>query len=145
MFDFLGQYEHSIDEKGRLTIPSDYRGDLSDGLVVTRGKQRHLNVFPLERWKALVEDFEGIPVYTWHRPANLRRLVLAHAVKTIPDGHGRVRLPDHLREFAQIDDQVILAGVGGHIELWAPALWKEQLEELDSISNEEMQDDLLRI
>ena len=145
MFDLLGLYEHSIDEKGRLTIPSAYRGDLIKGLVITRGRQPYLNVFPLETWEALIQTFETLPVYTLSRPANLRRLVLAHAVKTLPDSHGRVRIPDHLLQYASIKGQVVLAGVGGHIELWAPDLWEKKLQELESISNEEVQDDMLSI
>jgi len=145
MFSFLGQYEHSLDDKGRLTIPSAYRGAFEDGLVITRGKQHYLIIFPLEKWAALVKRFEDLPVYTQDRPANLRRLVFAHAVSTALDSHGRVRIPDHLRTFAQIEGQAVLAGVGDHIEVWAPHLWQQKEEELDTISLDDEQEDMLRI
>lgn len=145
MFDFLGQFEHTLDDKGRLIIPSSYRDDLQEGLVITRGKRCYLNMFPLPKWAGLIKDLEALPVYTQTRSANLRRMVLAHAVKTRPDSHGRVRIPDHLREYAKIGDQVVLAGVGDHVELWSPTLWLDTLHELDSMTFEDDQQDLLRI
>ncbi|MBC8446289.1 MAG: division/cell wall cluster transcriptional repressor MraZ [Chloroflexi bacterium] len=145
MFEFLGQYAHSLDDKGRATIPSAFREGLEEGLVITRGKQHYLNLFPLEKWDALTKGFEGLPVYTQERPANLRRLVLAHAAKTKPDSHGRIRIPDHLRTYARIEGQAVLAGVGDHIEIWAPDLWQQQLEVLETISIDDEQEDMLRI
>jgi len=145
MFDFLGQYTHSLDDKGRLIVPSAYRDGLKGGLVLTRGTHRYLNLFPLDKWEALTRDLEALPVYTHGRPASLRRLILSYAVQTVPDSHGRVRIPDHLRAFAQIDDQAVLAGVGGHVEIWTPMLWQQMMDQLDTISIDDEQDDLLRI
>lgn len=145
MFDFLGLYEHTIDDKGRFVVPSGFRDDLNEGLVITRGEQRYLNIFPLAKWNALIQNIQALPVYTQPRPANLRRLILAYAVKTTPDNHGRVRIPDHLREFAHINGEAVLAGVGDHIELWAPDLWQQKVTELETISIEDEEGDLLRI
>ena len=93
MFFFLGQHTRSLDSKGRSAIPPAYREAFKDGLVITRGKKDYLIIFPLEKWHALANRFEDLPVYTQDRPADLRRLVFAHAVSTTLDSHGRIRIP----------------------------------------------------
>ncbi len=61
MFDFLGLYEHTIDDKGRFVVPSSFREDLNDGLVITRGEHRYLNLFPIAKWNTLTENIQGLP------------------------------------------------------------------------------------
>lgn len=145
MFLFLNQYIHSLDDKGRLTIPAAYRAAFKDGLVITRAQKPHLIIFTLEGWEELAQRFKGKPVFTHERLANLRRLVFSNAVRTALDTHGRVRIPEHLLAHAQIEDRAVLAGAGDHVEVWSPPLWQQKQEELNTIPLSDEQEDMLRI
>jgi MraZ protein len=131
---FLGEYFHTIDDKGRLTIPSKFRGELSAGLVVTKGMDRCLVIYTLDAWGRLKERIANLPV-TDRTARDLRRLVFASASDTAPDGQGRINIPQPLRDFAGLDGQIIVAGCDSYIELWAPDAWAEvqsRVEEDDS-------------
>jgi len=145
MFLFLNQYTHSLDDKGRLTIPAAYREAFEDGLVITCAQQPHLIIFTLDGWADFVKRFEGRPVFTDERIADLRRLVFSNAVRTTLDSHGRVRIPDRLRAHARIEGQAVFAGVGDHLEVWSPPLWQQKQEELKTISISDVQEEMLRI
>lgn len=121
---FLGQYVHTIDEKGRLTIPAKFRGPLSAGLVITRWLDRCLVIYPMETWRVLRERIAGLPT-TDRNVRDFRRLVYAGATDTVPDGQGRVNIPQPLREYAGLDGQVVIVGCDNYIEVWSPEAWEE--------------------
>lgn len=121
---FLGEFLHSIDDKGRLTIPARFRGDLAAGLVVTRGFDRNLMVYPLSEWQKLAEDILSRPLSDT-RMRDFRRRVFAGAVDLEPDRQGRILLPPYLREFAAIDGEVIVVGMYNYIEIWSAEAWSE--------------------
>lgn len=121
---FLGEYTHTLDDKGRLTIPSKFRGDLATGLVVTRSIDRCLVIYPMRAWEALKDQVSSLPL-TDRNARDFRRLVFADATDTIPDGQGRVNIPQSLREYAGLDGQVVVAGCDAYIEVWNKDSWYE--------------------
>lgn len=120
---FLGEFRHTIDEKGRLTIPAKYRGSLAAGMVVTRGFERNLMAFSLEGWEELAERIKALPISD-PGAREFRRRVFSGAVDLIPDRQGRVLLPPYLREFAGIETDVVIAGMYNHIEIWSDNAWQ---------------------
>ena len=127
---FLGEFTHTIDEKGRLTIPAKFRADLDDGLVVTRGIDRCLAIYPMEEWRRLSEQVSDLPM-TDRRARAFRRLVFANASDSIPDKHGRVLIPPRLREYANLDSEAIVTGLSTYIEVWNPDSWGDEREYIE--------------
>jgi MraZ protein len=124
---FLGEYSHTLDNKGRLTIPSKYRDQLADGLVVTRNPvERCLLVMPLEKWEEVAAKVNALPLAD-AGSATFRRAVFSAAENLTPDKQGRILLSPRLRDYAQIDGEVIIAGVHSFIELWQPVRWNEKV------------------
>jgi len=119
---FLGEYIHTIDDKGRLTIPAKFRGLLAAGLVVTRGFDQNLMIFPLDGWQELAERIAQRPLSDEDVRA-FRRRVFSGAVDLEPDRQGRILLPPYLRDFAGIDGEVIIAGMFNYVELWNTEAW----------------------
>lgn len=133
---FLGEYQYTIDDKGRLTIPAKFRRPLSNGLVITRGLDRNLTIYPLDEWAKLVEKIESLPLGD-PQARKLRRLIFAGASDVEPDKQGRVNIPAYLLEYGAISKEVIVAGVNAYIELWAPEQWQSvriALEDEDNAS-----------
>lgn len=119
---FLGEFRHTIDEKGRLTIPAKYRGLLAAGMVITRGFDRNLMAYSLEGWVELAERVKSLPISD-SGAREFRRRVFSGAVDLIPDRQGRVLLPPYLREFAGINSEVVIAGMYNHLEIWDAETW----------------------
>ena len=133
---FLGEYQYTIDDKGRLTIPAKFRRPLSNGLVITRGLDRNLTIYPLDEWAKLVEKIESLPLGD-PQARKLRRLIFAGASDVEPDKQGRVNIPAYLLEYGAISKEVIVAGVNAYTELWAPEQWQSvriALEDEDNAS-----------
>ena len=119
---FLGEFRHTIDEKGRLTIPAKFRGQLAAGMVVTRGFDRNLMAYDLQGWEELAERVKSLPISD-PSAREFRRRVFSGAIDLIPDRQGRVLLPPYLREFAGIDAEVVIAGMYNHLEIWNADDW----------------------
>ena len=128
---FLGEYQYSVDDKGRLIIPSKYRQPLLEGLVITRGLDKNLAIYPLNGWDRLSEKIEGLP-YADTRARLFRRLVFSGAVDLVPDKQGRINIPTYLLAYAQIDKEVVVAGANSFIELWSPVRWQAEREAMES-------------
>ncbi len=120
---FIGEYHHSIDDKGRLAIPMKFRGDLAKGAVVTRGLDTSLFLFPKEEWDKLAEKLAGLPLGQSNSRA-FARLMLAGAMDVEVDKQGRVVLPEYLREYASLSKQVVVAGLYNRLEIWDAAQWQ---------------------
>lgn len=119
---FLGEYIHTIDDKGRLVVPAKFRNALAGGMVITKGMDRCLVIYSMDAWQAYRERISALP--TLDRDArDLRRLVFAGAVDVVPDTQGRFVIPQSLREYAGLDGQVVIAGCDTYIELWNPEEW----------------------
>ena len=127
---FLGEFVHTLDEKGRLTIPAKFRDDLSDGLVVTRGIDRCLAIYPLKEWGRLAEQVSALPM-TDRLARAFRRLVFANASDAVLDKQGRVLIPPRLREYANLDGEAIVTGLNTYVEVWNLDAWGEERERVE--------------
>jgi len=129
---FLGEYTHSLDEKGRLTIPAKFREQLVAGLVVTRNPgDPCLLLMPRSVWDEVAAKVSALPL-TDPRSALLRRALFSAAEDLSADKQGRILVSQRLRGYAQIENDIVIAGVDRFIELWQPALWNEKvLQQLD--------------
>jgi len=127
---FLGQYNHTIDEKGRITFPSRLRELLVDGAYITQGFDQNLVVMTSIRWNLLYERINKMNM-TDPELRNLRRFMFAMAAKVEFDSAGRFIIPQALKDIAHLDGNAVVVGVGDDIEIWAPELWEEQKRKLD--------------
>ena len=126
---FMGEYSHSLDAKGRLIIPSKYREELGSKFVVTRSFDKCLWIHDMASWERFAGRLMALPQNTKEQ-RELVRYFLSGACETELDKQGRILLPTNLREAAEIDRDVVLAGAGTKIEIWSKALW------VDNVSNE---------
>ncbi|MGE5250115.1 MAG: division/cell wall cluster transcriptional repressor MraZ [Bacteroidota bacterium] len=129
---FLGQYQHSIDEKGRLMIPARFRELLVGGAFVTQGFDRCLMVMSASYFEEVYHRINAMNIAD-PTARLLRRLFLANAYPLEVDKVGRVLLPANLRQAVQLDGEAIVAGQGEYFEVWTPAEWNEQLVQLQDI------------
>lgn len=128
---FLGEFEHTIDEKGRVAIPARFREGVREGLVVTRGFDRCLQAFPRPTWQGLAQRISALSLGN-EEARNLRRLIFSGAAELEVDRQGRILIPQNLREYAALAEQVLIAGMNTYFELWSRERWQNVLEELDS-------------
>ncbi len=122
---FLNQYQHSFDDKGRLTIPSKFRELPADGAFVVQGLDRNLMVLPPPVFQILYDRLMAMSL-TDPTARLLRRIILGNALQVVPDGVGRILLQPNLKEFASLKENVVFVGQGDYFEIWSPELWKEQ-------------------
>jgi MraZ protein len=133
---FLGEYTHTIDDKGRVTIPARFRAELAAGLVVTRGFDQNLMIYPIGEWQEMAERLASRPVSDESVRA-FRRRIFAGAQDLEPDRQGRIILPQVLREFAGIDGEVVIVGNYDYVELWNANTWRDvriAVEDNDDVS-----------
>jgi MraZ protein len=130
----LGEYTHTIDDKGRLTIPAKFRAELAAGLVVTRGFEKCLMIFSLEAWQELAERVKARPMAD-DDMRDLRRRLYAGAVDLEPDRQGRIILPPYLREFAGINGDAVIAGLFDYIEVWSAEEWSKVRSSVETSSD----------
>jgi MraZ protein len=127
----LGEFEHTIDEKNRLTLPAKFRQQFADGIVVTRGMDGCLNAFTRGDWERLVEE-RLRTLDPLNREARvLQRFYFSAAAEGELDKQGRVMLPAALLESASLAREVVVAGVYDHLEIWDRAAWREHLKEVE--------------
>lgn len=122
---FLGRYEHNIDEKGRLTIPSRYRELLENGAYVTQGFDHNLIVHPTAFFEELSQKVNRL-AYNDPNARQLKRFMFSTAERCDIDRAGRILIPQFLREAAGLNNAVILVGAGDYFEIWAPEHWALQ-------------------
>ena len=134
---FLGEYYHTLDNKGRVTVPAVFREQFADGCVLTRGWERYLIIYNKQTFMHIVRKSQELsPTVPEHRV--LQRVMFASAREAQFDKLGRVNVPAFLRDYAGLDRQVALAGVGAWIEVWNVGDWELQLQNVnDSAANAE--------
>jgi MraZ protein len=121
---FLGEFSHTIDDKGRLTIPAKFRDELESGVVITRGLDGCLWAYGRSEWEALAEKIAKLPT-TNTAARNFSRFMFSSAFDSIPDRQGRILLPQNLRDYAGIQNETIIIGVKSKLEIWNPAKWSD--------------------
>jgi MraZ protein len=128
---FLGEYEHSIYEKNRLTLPAKFREAFADGGVVTRGMDGCLMVFTKDAWEGFVTlRLEGLDPFS-AEARQLSRFIFSGAADAEPDRQGRIALPAALVKHAKLAKEVVVAGVRDHVEIWDRASWRAHLEQVE--------------
>lgn len=121
---FIGEYKHTIDTKKRVAIPAKFRKYIGQRVVVTRGLDSCLFIYPLKEWEVLAENLSKLPTGK-SETRSFVRIMLAGAVDTDVDALGRILLPDYLRTYAGLAKKVIIAGVYNRIEVWDEEKWIE--------------------
>lgn len=128
---FLGRYNHTLDAKGRLAIPARFREALAEGLVLTRGIDRCLALYPLDAWRPLAEKVSALPISD-PDARNFRRMVFAEAADLTLDAQGRILVPPELRRYAGLEREALVVGVDSSIEIWSPDRWQSVEALMDS-------------
>jgi MraZ protein len=133
MANFMGSYTHAVDHKGRVNIPVKFRkyipSESDEALVVTRGLDGCLFVYPFDEWEKADEKLRALPITQANNRAFLRML-LSHAVTTSVDRQGRMAIPRNLLEMAGIESQVLIVGILDHFELWSPSVYEGRIESI---------------
>lgn len=136
-----GEYNHTIDSKGRIIVPAKLREELGDSFVVTKGLDGCLWMFDANEWAKVEAEIQAMP-FTLKEARMLSRFMIAGAYDAEPDKQGRMLIPPALREYAGIDKDVVLAGVGSRVELWS----KERYENASDFGDmDEMAEKLIEL
>jgi len=125
---FYGEYQHTIDRKGRAILPSKFRDTAQTNFIekffVTRGLDKCLFMFAEDEWKNQEQKFKSMP-FTRQESRRFNRIYFSGAVELTPDKQGRILIPQYLKDFAAIKRDIVLIGVANRIEIWDKALWQE--------------------
>ena len=132
----LGTHTPKLDDKGRVILPAKFREDLAGGIVVTRGQERCLYVFSTAEFEAMHDRIRQAPLSN-KQARDFLRLFLSGASAEMPDSQNRITLPAPLRQYAGLEKELVVTGVGAHAEIWDATAWNTYLE-----SNEESYADL---
>lgn len=135
---FLGQYQNSIDAKGRAIIPAKFREELGSEFVITKGLETCLFIYSMDQWKKFQEKLTDLPLTSKESRAFIRRF-FAGAVECELDKQGRVTIPQHLREHGAIDKELVTIGVNDRIEIWSKDNWESYSESIDDDYEEILQ------
>lgn len=120
----LGEYRRAIDAKGRLILPREYRQELGSGVIVTKGLDNCLFLYPMKEWERLVERIQEMPSGS-ESTRIFTRLFFPNASQLVPDGQGRIMIPAHLRQMAGLTKEVVIVGLANKAEVWNPENWKD--------------------
>ena len=123
---FLGTHQPRLDEKGRLFLPAKFREELAEGLVITKGQERCLYVWPLPEFARVTEAMSTAPV-TAKAARDFGRVLFSSGSHEVPDKQGRITLPPALREYAGLDRDVVVIGASSRVEIWDQQAWDTYL------------------
>lgn len=135
MFMFIGEYAHSLDPKKRLALPARFRKELGEKVVITRGLDQCLFVYPLAAWEEIANKLSALSLGQ-AATRSFVRLILAGAIEAEIDKLGRVLLPDYLKRYAAISQKVIITGVFNRLEIWAHEKWEQYRGEAEQHTDE---------
>ena len=137
---FMGEYNHTIDAKGRLIIPARFRELLGEEFILTKGLDGCLSIYPMDAWEAFETKLRALPL-TNNTARTFTRFFVAGATNCELDKQGRILVPQTLREFAGLEKEVVLTGNLDRIEIWSKEKWSENCnyDDMDNIA-ESMQD-----
>lgn len=136
---FLGTHSPRLDDKGRLFLPAKFRERLADGLVVTRGQERCLYVFPMDEFVKLADQMREAPT-TSRAVRDYMRVFLSGASDEVPDKQGRVTIPAALRDYAGLTRECTVIGTGARVEVWDTAAWSAYLESTEQAFSDQSEE-----
>ena len=132
---FLGEFDHSIDDKSRLAVPARFRAALEDGLVITRGLDRCLVIYDSDSWRTMADRVRTLNA--WQGDARrMQRHFFSGAIPAQPDKLGRVVIPQFLRAYAQLETEVVVVGLADRIEIWSKSEWERERSQAEQDSAE---------
>lgn len=129
---FLGTHTPRLDDKGRLALPARFRAELEGGLVITKGQERCLFVFPIAEFGRLTELLRTAPV-TDRRVRDYSRVFFASASNEVPDGQGRITVPQPLRHYAGLSKDCAVIGANTRVEVWDASAWQAYLDSTEQV------------
>lgn len=132
---FIGEYQHNLDEKGRLAVPAKFRAKLQRGAVVTKGLDNCLFLYPRKEWEDIAKKLSALPISQKGARA-FARMMLGGAFELDIDKQGRVTLPQPLRDFAKIKGKTIIAGLYSRLEIWDRSSWDEYRKKTEKDSSD---------
>ncbi|MNI52575.1 cell division protein MraZ [compost metagenome] len=132
---FMGEYQHSVDDKGRIIIPAKFRELLGTSFVATRGLDSCLFVYPMEEWAIMEQKLKSLPLMKSDARA-FSRFFFSGATECQWDKQGRVTLPANLREYAKLDKDCVILGVSNRVEIWNKELWEQYFGQSEASFNE---------
>lgn len=121
---FMGEYQHTLDNKGRIIIPTKFRNELGSSLILTRGLDQCLFAYPKSEWMQLEQKLRSLP-FTKADARAFTRFFFSGANEVEFDKQGRIRIPSNLRQFAALKKDCVIIGVSSRIEIWSKELWQE--------------------
>lgn len=133
----IGEYQHNIDTKGRVAVPSKFRDDLGVLFYITKGLDNCLFVLPQEEWNKLVEKVKALPI---SKARALQRFFFSGAAEVMPDKQGRILIPQQLRDHAQLNKEITFIGTSSRVEIWDSKKWTEFNKDLTQESVAEAMD-----
>jgi len=131
----MGEYQHSVDAKGRLIVPSKFREDLGNTFVITRGLDNCLFGYPMDEWRKLEEKLKELPM-TKKDARAFARFFFSGATEVEIDKQGRINIPSTLATYAKLEKECVVLGVSSKIEIWAKESWESYFNEAEDSFNE---------
>ena len=131
----IGEYLHKMDSKGRLIIPAKFREELGDNFVATRGLDNCLFIFPMDEWEQLSKKIANTPV-TNKNARFFARFFISGATESTLDKQGRINIPTNLKEYAELEKEIVVIGLTNRIELWAKENWDQFLQTTEDSTDE---------
>ena len=132
---FIGEYQHSLDDKGRVSVPVKFRADLANGCVLTRGLDGCLWLYSIDEWQKLADSVSALPI-TSKNARSFGRFILSGAMDLKIDRAGRINLPKYLADYAGMKTKIVITGMYNRLELWAENKWKEFESKMEENSEE---------
>lgn len=132
---FIGEYQHSIDDKGRLAVPAKFRSVIKNGAVITHGLDRCLFVFEKKEWEIWASKIKAMPISQSNSRA-FSRLMIGGAMEADLDVQGRILIPDYLKEYAGLKKSAVIAGLYNRLEIWDAESWKKYKSKTEASSEE---------
>jgi len=132
---FIGEYRFNIDDKGRLFIPSELRKDLGEDIVINRGIEKCLYVYPINEWNIIVEKLSTLS-FTKRTNREFSRMFLSGAFKREIDSKGRINIDNILIDYAGLTKECVVIGVGQRLEVWDKQAWEKYYNDRQSILDE---------
>jgi len=132
---FIGEFQHNLDQKGRVAIPAKFRKDFEDGLIVTRGIDKCLFIFSKSEWNKLAEKLAELPLAQANSRA-FARLMFSGAADEDLDNQGRILIPDYLRNYASLKKQLVINGLFNRLEIWDKNIWQDYKNKTENSSEE---------
>ncbi|WP_152392194.1 division/cell wall cluster transcriptional repressor MraZ [Paenibacillus guangzhouensis] len=132
---FMGEYQHTIDDKGRMIIPSKFRDALGTSFIITRGLDNCLFVYPRSEWEVLEQKLKALPLMKSDARA-FTRFFFSGATECELDKQGRVNIPNNLLQYSKLDKDCVVLGVSNRVEIWSKENWEGYFEQSEESFNE---------